>query len=159
MYAVLTEESFTRLCSNTKSTMDDKDSPCPHAHNRISNSAIIIVSLLSDLYVCIQVKKMASLMKQEFFSDLFKPLQTCERVLGWCTGQCKMLPFCVKTIVKESHNLELARLKKKKKKKKKRKKKKNILAISFGDFMVQYFHDALRATRRVVGHKMNGTLL
>jgi len=32
MYAVLAEESLTRLCSNTESTMDDKDSACLHAH-------------------------------------------------------------------------------------------------------------------------------
>ena len=38
--------------------------------------------------------------------------------MGWCTAQCKMLLFCAKTIVKESRNFELARLKKKKKKKK-----------------------------------------
>jgi len=41
MYAVLAEELLTRLCSNTESTMDDKNSPCLHAHNRISNSAIL----------------------------------------------------------------------------------------------------------------------
>jgi len=28
MHAVLAEESLTRLCSNTKSTMDDKYLPC-----------------------------------------------------------------------------------------------------------------------------------
>ena len=39
--------------------------------------------------------------------------------MGWCTAQWKMLLFCVKTIVKESHKFELARLKKKKKKKEK----------------------------------------
>ena len=56
--------------------------------------------------------------------------------MGWCTAQWKMLLFCVKTIVKESHKFELARLKKKNKKKKKKKKKmkkkerkKNILAV------------------------------
>jgi len=36
---------------------------------------------------------------------------------------CKTLQFCAKTVVKESHSSELARLKKKKKR------KKNILAI------------------------------
>jgi len=35
----------------------------------------------------------------------------------WCTAQCKMLPFCVETITKESCNFVLAHLKKKKKKK------------------------------------------
>jgi len=39
-----------------------------------------------------------------------------------------MLLFCVKTIMKEPHNFELAHLKKKKRKKKK-KKKDNILAV------------------------------
>ena len=37
--------------------------------------------------------------------------------MGWCTAQCKMLLFCVKTILKESHKFELARLRKKKKEK------------------------------------------
>jgi len=46
-------------------------------------------------------------------------LQTCEKVMGWCTARCKMLPFCAKTIMKESCNFELARLKKKKKKERK----------------------------------------
>ena len=41
MYAVLAEESLTRPCSNTESTMNAKDSPCLHAHNLISNSAIL----------------------------------------------------------------------------------------------------------------------
>jgi len=40
-YAVLAKELLTRLCSNTKSTMDDKGSPCLYAHNCISNSAIL----------------------------------------------------------------------------------------------------------------------
>ena len=44
--------------------------------------------------------------------------------MGWCTAQWKVLLFCVKTIVKESVKIELARLKKKKKKKKKKKRKK-----------------------------------
>jgi len=35
-----------------------------------------------------------------------------EKAMGWCT----MLPFCTKTIVKESRKFELARLKKKKEK-------------------------------------------
>ena len=42
-------------------------------------------------------------------------LQSCKKVMGWCTVQRKMLLFCAKTIVKESHNFELACLKKKKK--------------------------------------------
>jgi len=45
--------------------------------------------------------------------------------MGWCTARWKMLLFCAKTIVKESHKFELHL----KKKKKKKKKKENILAI------------------------------
>ena len=43
--------------------------------------------------------------------------------MGWCTAQWKILLFCAKTIMKESHKFELARLKKKKKNKKKKKKR------------------------------------
>jgi len=46
-------------------------------------------------------------------------LQTWKKAMGWCTAQWKMLLFCVKTIMKESHKFELACLKKKKKKKEK----------------------------------------
>jgi len=42
-------------------------------------------------------------------------LLSFDKAMGWCTSQRKMLLFCAKTIVKESHNL--AHLKKKKKKK------------------------------------------
>jgi len=41
MYAVLAEESLTRLFSNTESTVDAKNSPYLHAHNCISNSTIL----------------------------------------------------------------------------------------------------------------------
>jgi len=36
--------------------------------------------------------------------------------MGWCTAQHKMLLFCAKAIMKESHHFELAHLKKNKKK-------------------------------------------
>ena len=45
-------------------------------------------------------------------SDLFKhpheTSQSCEKVMGWCTAECKMQLLCAKTIVKESHNFKLA---------------------------------------------------
>ena len=44
-------------------------------------------------------------------------LQTWKKAMGWCTAQWKMLPFCAKTILKESHKFEIACLKKKKKEK------------------------------------------
>jgi len=34
-------------------------------------------------------------------------LQSCEKAMGWCTAQCKMLLFCMKTTKKEPHNFEL----------------------------------------------------
>jgi len=58
-----------------------------------------------------------------------------------------MLLFCAKTIVKESHNFELARLKKKKKKKKKK-----TFWLS-GNFLVQFFRNAFHATGHVVHHE------
>ena len=42
---------------------------------------------------------------------------SCKKAMGWCTAQRKMLLFCAKTIVKDSRNFELARLKEKKKEK------------------------------------------
>jgi len=74
-------------------------------------------------------------------------MRLLERVMGWCTAQCKMLLFCAKTIVKESHNFEIACLQKKKKER-----KENWL---FGDFLVWYFHNAfLYHYMHVVGHEI-----
>jgi len=45
-------------------------------------------------------------------------LESSEKVMGWSTTwKCYKLLFHVKTIVKESHNFELAHLKKKKERK------------------------------------------
>ena len=43
----------------------------------------------------------------------FKHFVDFEKTMGLCTAQCKMLLFCVKTVVKELHDFEVARLKKK----------------------------------------------
>ena len=64
-----------------------------------------------------------------------------------------MLLFCVKTIVKESREFELARLKKKKMKKKKKKKKKEkhfgrLVTFWFGTFALLF-----SATGCVVRHE------
>ena len=64
--------------------------------------------------------------------------------MGWCTAWCKILLFCVKTIMKESHNFELARLKKKE--------RKNFVCLVtfwFGTFAMLF-----RAAGRVVGHEV-----
>ena len=55
--------------------------------------------------------------------------------MGWCTAQCKVMLFYVKTLVKESWNFELARLIKKKKKERK-------TFWPSGNFLVWYFHNA-----------------
>ena len=57
--------------------------------------------------------------------------------MGWCTVKCKMLLFCVKTVVKESSNFVLAHLKKKMKGK-----KKEELFWLFDNSQVRYFRDA-----------------
>jgi len=86
------------------------------------------ISLLSDLCACVHVKKIwrrkGSHSSSISGSNHLMWLQTWKKVMGWCTTQWKMLLFCAKAIVKESHKFELARLKKKKKEK-----KKNILAV------------------------------
>jgi len=61
---------------------------------------------------------MVSQRKSYFFSERLElPRETLnlEKAMGWCTAHWKMLLLCAKTIVKESHKFELARLKKKKK--------------------------------------------
>ena len=96
---------------------------------QIQQSWIIIVLLLSDLCACIRMNKKNEAIALQWpvrtprFERLVR-LQSCEKAMGWCTAQCKMLPFCVETIVKESCNFVLAHLKKKK-----RKKKNNVLTI------------------------------
>jgi len=70
-------------------------------------------------------------MKPQLFSDRFDRLvrlQSYEKVMDWCTAQCKMLLICAKTIVKESCNLVWRRRKK-------------TFWLS-GDFLVKYFHHA-----------------
>jgi len=60
-----------------------------------------------------------------------------------------MLLFCAKTIVKDSRNFELVRLKKKKKKKKKKEKHFGRLATLWFSTFTMFFH----STRHVVGHE------
>ena len=42
MYAVLAEESLTRLSSNVESLVDAKDSSCLHVHNHIISNSVIL---------------------------------------------------------------------------------------------------------------------
>ena len=73
--------------------------------------------------------------------------------MGWCTAQCKMLLFCLKTIIKESPSFELAHLKKKVKKKERKKERKK--EKHFGSLMTFWFSTFVMlfcATRRVVHH-------
>jgi len=96
MYAVLAEESQA-LFKHSLHT------------NCISNSAILhnnYISLLSDLYACVHVKKKwhrkGSHSSSVSGSNCLVWLQTWKKAMGWCTAQWKMLLFCVKTIMKES---------------------------------------------------------
>ena len=88
----------------------------PHTDS-ISNSAILrnnYILLLSDLCACIHVEKKwrrkGSQSSSLSGSNCLVWLQTCEKVMGWCTAQWKMLLFCTKIILKESRKFELARL-------------------------------------------------
>ena len=77
-------------------------------------------------------------------------LQSCENAIGWCTLQCEMLLFCVKNIMRESCNFELAHLKKKKEKKRRERK----TFWPSGDFLVfGTFVMLFRVTRHVIGHE------
>ena len=89
----------------------------PHT-NCISNSAFLrnnYISLLSDLCPCVHVKKKwrrkGIHSSSVSGSNHLVRLQTWKKALGWCTTQWKMLLFCAKSIVKESHKFDLARLK------------------------------------------------
>ena len=70
--------------------------------------------------------------------------------MGYCTAQCKMLLLCVETIVKESRNFELARLRKKKEKERKKKEKHfgHLATFWFCTFVMLFC-----TTRRVVGYE------
>ena len=78
--------------------------------NHVSNSTILsnnYVLLLSDLCACVEVKKMALIMKpyssSVIGSNCLVRLQRCLKVMGWCTAQCKMLLFCVKNTLCKSN--------------------------------------------------------
>ena len=61
--------------------------------------------------------------------------------MGLCTDHYKMLPFCAKTIVIDSHkNFEQAHLKKEKEEEKEENQNE---FWPFGNFLVWYFHNAL----------------
>ena len=132
-YAVLAEESqaFFKLSQHT---------------NSISNSTILrnnYISLLSDLCVCLHVKKKwrrkGSHSSSVGGSNRLMWLQTWKKAMGWCTTQWKML-FCAKTIVKESHKFELAVWRRK-------------TFWPSGDFLVRCFCDAFSATGCVFRHE------
>ena len=65
---------------------------------------------------------------------LKKRLQSCQKAMGSCTAQCKMLLFCANTVVRESAKFELARLKKEEEEEENR-------FWRFGDFLVLYFRN------------------
>ena len=74
----------------------------PHT-NSISNSAILrnnYISLLSDLYTCVHVKKKwrrkGSHSSSVSGSNRLVRLQTWKKAMGWYTAQWKMLLFCAK---------------------------------------------------------------
>ena len=76
------------------------------------------ISLLSD-FVCMRtheekngITKEAIVLQWVVWTTSWD-FKLVKKVMSWCTAQWKMLLFCAKTIMKESHKFELARLKKK----------------------------------------------
>ena len=59
-------------------------------------------------------QKMVSQIKPRFLSEQFQA--PCEKVMESCTAQCKILPFCAKTFMRESCNFDPAWLKREEKK-------------------------------------------
>ena len=118
MYAVLAKESLTDQALFKHSL-----------HNCISNSAILqnnYISLLSDLCACIHVKKKlkwsckGSHSSSVSSSNCLVRLQTSiKKAMCWCTALWKVLLFCAKSIVKESHKFELGRQRRRRRKKEK----------------------------------------
>ena len=88
-------------------------SPCTPTIFLIQQSWVIIAfPLLSDMCTCVQVKKWHRKWIQ-------MPCETSKlwKAIGWCIAQCKMLPFCVKIIIKELCSSSLSEKKKKKREK------------------------------------------
>jgi len=63
--------------------------------------------------------------------NCFVRLHSCENAMDWSNALCEMMLFCVKSIVKESHNFELTCLKKKNKDKEEI----ILMTFCFGTFM------------------------
>ena len=88
MYAVLAEQSWTRLCSNTKSMLDDLDSVFMHTTIfQIQQSWIIIVLLLSDCVHAYKWRKWCC----KWSSDRFK--LPCETVKAGALLSVKCCSF------------------------------------------------------------------
>jgi len=135
MYAVLAEASLTRISSNTESTMDAR-LPRLHAHNHIISNSVILNNncfiakwLRARLQVFWKWHCSWSHSSSVTGSNHLIRLQNCEKAMGWCTAEYEMRLFCAKTIAKESHNFELARLKKTKtrRKRRRRRRRRNIV--------------------------------
>jgi len=59
--------------------------------------------------------------------------------MGWCTAQYKLLLFCVKTIVKESHNFELAHASEEEERRRKEGKHfGHLVTFRFGTFVMHH---------------------
>jgi len=82
-----------------------------HHTDYISNSAIFSNVITLSAYI----QKMVSHIKPQFLSEQFQA--PCEKVMESCTARCKILPFCAKTIMRESRKFDPASLKREEKKK------------------------------------------
>jgi len=121
-----------------------------HTPQHTGNSAILsnickcIVAKRSDHLSILAYKwrKQCGKQSQSFWVDGFKHLVkhwSWEKMMGWCTARCKMLLFCAKIIVRGSHSIESAHLR-----------KPILVTFWFATFSVMLF---FCVTRSLVGHE------
>ena len=157
MYAVLPEESLTRLCWNTESTINAKDSPCLHAHNCISNSAILNNNCIVKWFV-----RMCTSFENGIINETIV-VQWAVRTALWdfkvvkkhglvhCLVWNLLINFVWKPLWNSHAIFEVAHLKKKKRRRRRRRRW-LWFWLSF-HFVVRYFCDVFYTTRCVVGHE------
>ena len=116
-----------------------KPALCVSMHTDIDG----ILSMLSSLCVVYKWRKWHHKWNHSSWVSGFKHLlrlQSCEKVTSWYTAQCKMLLFCAVVLcktMKESHNFELAHLKKKRRRQWWSKQKEHfghLMTFRFGTF-------------------------
>ena len=105
--------------------------------------------LLNTLCTCVQLNKWHSKWSQSSSGWFQVSCETSKlwKVMGSCTAQCRMLLFCLRTIVRESHNFGLVFPK-----------KEENSFWPFSGFLIQYFVMLLESFWPWKHPKVNDTL-